>query len=204
MSISQNIILRYRSTGHLRFDLPAPLCQPVIAEQLIAELRKIKGMRRAELYRHKRKLALHFDPAVCDSVELLKLFHHCVSHLPTLPETTNHPQIVARSFRSEVGQRVKQTRPAQWAKEKYIEAKETLTAMKIVAKVGMKKPSGLIKDPEKAIIDFLNDVLVLYLVRRFWTQITTLWIPHPVRYRYEWMTIFYLFYLLVRSRLPKQ
>jgi len=204
MSISHNIILRYRSAGHLRFDLPTALCQPSVAEQLIAELSQMTGVHRVEIYQRHCKLALHFDPACCDFTALLKHFHHCVDTLPVTEASAAAPAHRAQgSIRSVVSQHVNQNASAQWVKEKYLEAKETLTAMKIVAKVGMKKKSGLVKDPEKAIIDFLNDVLVLFLIRRFWPQITTLWVPHPLTYRYEWMTVFYLFYLLVRSRIPK-
>jgi hypothetical protein len=72
-----------------------------------------------------------------------------------------------------------------------------------VGKIGTKGPKALFKDPEKATIDFLNDVLVLYLIKTHWTRITQEWLVKPIVHRYEWMAVFYLFFLLVRSRRPK-
>ena len=53
---------------------------------------------------------------------------------------------------------------ARWTKEKLGDAKETVQAAKIITKLGMKTPKAFIKDPEKTIIDFLNDILVLFLI----------------------------------------
>jgi hypothetical protein len=69
--------------------------------------------------------------------------------------------------------------------------------------LGLKNKKSLLNDPEKAIIDFFNDILVLYLIKLHWTRITKEWIPKPWAFRYQWMAIFYLFYLLMRSRRPK-
>jgi len=58
-------------------------------------------------------------------------------------------------------------------------------------------------DPEKAVISFLNDILVLFLIKLHWNDITQKWLLKPFMYRYEWMALFYLFFLLVRSRKQK-
>jgi len=39
--------------------------------------------------------------------------------------------------------------------EKFGDAKETVQAAKVITRLGMKKPTAFMKDPEKAIIDFL-------------------------------------------------
>ncbi|MDD1623545.1 MAG: hypothetical protein LUO94_02110, partial [Methylococcaceae bacterium] len=70
-------------------------------------------------------------------------------------------------------------------------------------RLGMKKPTAFMKDPEKAIIDFLNDILVIFLIRLHWNDITQNWLVKPLKYRYEWMALFYMFFLLVRSRKKK-
>jgi len=44
---------------------------------------------------------------------------------------------------------------------------------------------------------------VLFMIRLHWNNITQLWIVSPFKYRYEWMAVFYMVYLLVRSRKPK-
>ncbi|MDD1614053.1 MAG: hypothetical protein LUP98_05325, partial [Methylococcaceae bacterium] len=91
----------------------------------------------------------------------------------------------------------------RWAKEKFGDAKETVQAAKVITRLGMKKPKAFMKDPEKAIIDFLNDILVLFLIRLHWNDITQNWLVKPLKYRYEWMALFYMFFLLVRSRKKK-
>jgi hypothetical protein len=52
-------------------------------------------------------------------------------------------------------------------------------------------------------IDFFNDILVLFLIKLHWTNITQQWLLKPLKYRYEWMALFYMFFLLVRSRKKK-
>ncbi len=200
MSIQKQIVLRYRSTGHVRFDMPPVLRDPVVARALVAELSRVEGVRQVDFYIRRGKLSIRYAEAVCDFPALARQLAALIQRLqdgkgiaPTAPP-------------SGTGLREKVTKagPVRWVREKYTEAKETVTAMTILAKIGMKKPSAFVKDPEKTAINFLNDVLVLYLVKRHWHLITNHWLLHPIRYRYEWLTVFYLFYLLVRSRLPEK
>ncbi|MDD2864519.1 MAG: hypothetical protein PHC99_07310, partial [Methylococcales bacterium] len=106
-------------------------------------------------------------------------------------------------FGTKVSEKADNFATTRWLKAKTIEVKETLQAAKIITKLTLKKPNALIKDPEKAIIDFLNDILVLFLIRTHWDHITKLWLLNPFRYRYEWLATFYMFFLLIRSRRPK-
>ena len=53
---------------------------------------------------------------------------------------------------------------------------------------------------EKAIINFLNDLLAFYLIRVHWDLITQRWLREPLKFRYAWLTIFYPVFLLVRYR----
>jgi hypothetical protein len=56
---------------------------------------------------------------------------------------------------------------------------------------------------ESTVVEFLNDALVLFLIKLHWHMITQHWLREPWRYRYEWMAAIYMIYLLVRSRRPK-
>jgi len=67
-----------------------------------------------------------------------------------------------------------------------------------LAKLGLKKKPGILKNPERTFIDFFNDVLILYLIKTHWHIITQHWILKPIRYRYEWLTVFYMMYLFIR------
>jgi len=91
----------------------------------------------------------------------------------------------------------------RWVKQKFGDAKETVQAAKVITKLGMKKPTAFMQDPEKAVIDFLNDILVIFLIRLHWDNITQHWLLKPLKHRYEWMALFYMFFLLVRSRRKK-
>ena len=53
---------------------------------------------------------------------------------------------------------------------------------------------------EKAVINFLNDVTAFYLIKVHWDLITGRWLKEPLKYRYAWLTTFYLLFLLVRYR----
>jgi len=106
-------------------------------------------------------------------------------------------------FNSRIKDKLKQSKVSRWFSRKYEDARETLQAAKIVTKVGLKSQKKFLNDPEKTIIDFLNDILVLYLIRLHWDHITKEWIPKPLKYRNEWMAVFYMIFLLMRSRRPK-
>ncbi len=53
---------------------------------------------------------------------------------------------------------------------------------------------------EKAITNFLNDIVAFYLIKAHWDLITKRWLKDPVKYGNAWLTIFYLVFLLVRYR----
>ena len=202
MSIQREIFLRYRAEGYVRFQIPVKLCDVHATKVLVGQLSDIEGVYRVSLYRRQRKLSIRFNEAVCDFNELAKQLYHVIAELDK--QGLLKPQAAAESKSKPRGRRkLGDLKPAKWANEKYVEVKETLQAASILAKRVSKKPSAFVKDPEKTIISFLNDVLVLYLVKIHWHRITQHWILNPVRYRYEWAAVFYLVYLLVRSRKQK-
>jgi hypothetical protein len=107
---------------------------------------------------------------------------------------------VPQKKRLSLKQKLKASRINRWLDEKMLAAKETAQAARVIGKISTKGPKALINNPEKAVIDFLNDILVLYLIKVHWTRITQQWLVKPIVHRYEWMATFYLFFLLVRSR----
>ncbi|MDF9391460.1 MULTISPECIES: cation transporter [Methylococcus] len=191
MSLKKQIILRYNGAGHVRFELPAPLCEAPARTQIEAALRALDGVYRVSLQPGSRKLSVRFDIAVCD----LKAIGRRLAQLVDagVAQTgwgggVNAP--ADRSFR--------------WLRAKAQEAGETLAAMKIVARRTLKNsPKLLTPARERGLIEFFNDVLVLYLIKLHWHLITQHWLRQPLRYRYEWMAVFYMIFLLVRSRRPR-
>lgn len=204
MSIQKEFTVRYRDEGHVRFQIPELLCNEVVAKTVSAEILKIEGVYKVDLFRKQKKLSIRYQEVVCDFKQFARQLFQLISELdekgllvaPVVNELKEKSKWNLKS-------KVQDWKATRWASEKYGDAKDTVQAAKIITKMGMKKKGGLIKDPEKAIIDFLNDVLVLYLIKLHWTRITQEWIPKPWTFRYQWTAVFYLFYLLMRSRKPK-
>jgi hypothetical protein len=207
MSIQKRFIVRYRDDGHVRFEIPEQLCDGVVANLLTAKILEFAGIYRVRIFRGQRKLSINYQEAVCDFTSLAKQLFQLISDLDKqgllVAQVVNEVRSSQRT-QWNVKARIKDWKTSRWATQKYTDAKETVQAAKVITKLGLKKPKSFIKDPEKAIIDFLNDVLVLYLIKLHWTRITKEWLPRPWFYRYEWTAVFYLFYLLMRSRKPKQ
>ena len=197
MSILKNTLLRHNSKGYIRLEIPEELCRPSVAPVFKEELNKIQGVYRVFLHRRQRKLSIRYLDTLVDFQSLIQQIAGITGSLEkkgifTLP-STSQPESRLPGKRSI-------SRPIHWLKEKIKAGKETVTAAGALLKSNPDKPGRFFKDPEKAAIDFLNDVLVLYLIKRHWHLIMQHWIKQPIQYRYEWLTVFYLIFLLVRSR----
>jgi hypothetical protein len=189
MSLKKQIVLRYSGAGHVRFDLPAELCEASARARIESALSALDGVYRVSLSPGSRKLSVRFDIAVCD----LKAIGRRLGQL-----------VDTGVGQAQGAVSVSAGRPFGWLREKAQEAGETLAAMKIIAGRTMKNPPKLLTPArERGFIEFFNDVLVLYLIKLHWHLITQHWLRQPLRYRYEWMAVFYMIFLLVRSRRPR-
>jgi hypothetical protein len=208
MAIQKQFVLRYRDEGHLRFEIPAEFCDAATAQAFTTALLTVEGVYRVQVFRRQKKLSIRYQESVCDFKALAKNLFQIVSDLEKKQQHEAQLLVKAaqstRTFKNKLVTKVKKLRVARWFDEKLEEAKETAQAAKILTKVGLKKNKALINDPEKAVIDFFNDVLVLFLIRLHWDHITKEWIPHPLKYRNEWAAVFYMLFLLMRSRKPKK
>ena len=203
MSIQRQIVLRYRDDGHVRFEIPALLCEAANAERIREGLLAIEGVYRVKLYCRSKKISIRYHESVCSFIDLAKRLYQLITNLEKQGKL--NPEGVSQAKRKwNPGARLKNIKPARWMGEKYTEAKDTVQAAKVLGKLGLKKPKAFVKDPETTIINFLNDILVIYVIKVHWTRITQQWIPHPILYRYEWTAAFYLMFLLMRSRRPKK
>ena len=203
MSVQKKFVVRYREEGHVRFQIPIEICQADVAKVLGAGIAKIDGVYRVNLYRSQGKLAIRFQESVCDFKSLAKQLFALLTELEKSGALEPAPVATSVLLKEKLKAKLDKFKATRWLKEKYGDAKETAQAAKIITRLGMKKPRAFVKDPEKAIIDFLNDILVLFLIRLHWTEITQSWLVKPFKYRYEWMALFYMFFLLVRSRKKK-
>lgn len=201
MAIQKEFVLRYRHDGHVRFQIPARLCEAAVAKLISDHIAAIDGVYSVRLYRGQQKLSIRYDEQACDFKTLAGRFSKVLDGLEQ--QGWFNANAVVESGKLRITHRLKHNRVSRWFGEKYQAAHETAQAAKLLGKFSTKGPKALIKDPEKAIIDFLNDILVLYLIRIHWTRITQEWLVKPLVHRYEWMAVFYMFFLLVRSRRKK-
>ncbi|MGZ8227442.1 MAG: hypothetical protein ACXWT3_12530 [Methylococcaceae bacterium] len=203
MAIQKQFVLRYREEGHLRFEIPVQFCDATIAKALTDAISNLDGIYRVRVYASQKKLSIRYQESVYDLKALAKLLFQIVGDLEKKALLQNQDKEKALKSGWNVKNKLKKLTVSKWFSEKYDDTRDTLQAAKILTKVGLKKQKVLIKDPEKAIIDFLNDILVLFLIRLHWDHITKDWIPNPIKYRNEWVAVFYMIFLLMRSRRPK-
>lgn len=203
MSIQKEFVLRYRVDGHVRFQLPARICNVDVAKAITDGISGIDGVYRVNLYRGQQKLSIRFNESVCDFKSLAKQLFHLMADLEKAGGLKPKPVSKSALWKEKAKSGLDNFKATRWAKEKFGDAKETVQAAKVIGKLSMKKPTAFMKDPEKTIIDFLNDILVLFLIRLHWNDITQHWLVKPLKHRYEWMALFYMFFLLVRSRKQK-
>ena len=201
MAIQKEFVVRYRVAGHVRFEIPQRATHVQAVQQLTEQLSQIDGVYAAKLFRRSRKLSIHYDETVCAFIDLAKQLHRIIGEIEQ--QGGFNPQVLAANTAFGLKQKFGQSRVGRWLDEKIIAAKETAQAAKVVGKLASKGPKALVNDPEKAVIDFLNDILVLYLIKVHWNRITQQWLVKPWLHRYEWAATFYMFFLLVRSRKPK-
>ncbi len=204
MSIQKQFVLRYREEGHVRFQIPEICCYESVAQELVSRLNKVDGVYRVKIYKSGQKLSIRFNGAICDFSHLARQLSQILTEMEKAQAFVSSKKVHTEAYSKPFKEQVKNTKIASWFREKYTDTKETLQAAKVITRLGMKKPKALVNDPEKAIIDFLNDILVLYLIKLHWSRITHEWIPKPFVHRYEWLATFYMFYLLMRSRRPKK
>ncbi len=201
MPIQKEIVLRYQAPGHVRFQLPDRLCTKNVAAYLQQAILQWPGVYRVSLYRKQQKLSIRYIDEVCNFALLARQLSELLNHLEENGYPNEEQDVQAASSRNI---RILSRWPiGRWFREKYTETRETVHAAGVLARFGLKNKPGLLKNPEKTLTDFFNDVLVLYLIKTHWHIITQHWLLKPVRYRYEWMASFYLMYLLIRSKIPK-
>ncbi|MEI6333101.1 MAG: hypothetical protein WCS87_00950 [Methylococcaceae bacterium] len=203
MSIQKEFVLRYNVGGHVRFEIPARICNVDVAKAVTDGISGIDGVYRVNLYRSQQKLSIRFNETVCDFKSLARQLFDLLAELDTKGALKPTPVSTSTRWKEKAKARLDDFKITRWAKEKFGAAKETVQAAKVITRLGMKKPNAFIDDPEKAVISFLNDILVLFLIKLHWNDITQKWLLKPFMYRYEWMALFYLFFLLVRSRKQK-
>lgn len=205
MSIAQHVLLRYQADGHLRFDIPAELCEPDAAAALVDGLSAEEGIYRVDLQPRARKLSIRYLDTVCRFADVARRLHALIGSLPQSSGRSTARQLVPRPGGRELAiASVPATQRLRlWLTEKLQEARETLTAMNILIRRSLGSASAAVSHQPRWIKEFMNDLLMLYLIKLHWHHIITEWLPRPWTHRYEWAATIYLIYLSVQARLPK-
>jgi len=191
MSIAKQIIVRYRAEGHVRFAVPSEVCQPQAAQQLEMQLKQVEGIYRVDLHRGQGKLSIRYTEGVTHFKLVARALFDALGSIEAQPACCAN-RIANQEEQSDQG----------WLQAKYQEVRETFTALGIVTRTV--KPLSLNPEQEKFTVEFLTDILVLYLIKQHWHLIMGHWIRSPWQYRSEWMATIYMIFLLVRSKKPKK
>lgn len=199
-TLARQIVVRYRSEGHVRFGLPVTLCEEPHAEGIEAALAQCPGVYRVSLHRDQAKLSVFYHPAECSLAEVARALHAALAApASSLQRTARQEALVERLH---VGG------PLQWIRARLAALRLKIEQIKVKAQFVYAvarhqiDAQPLLRNAlsERAIIGFINDLVTFYLVKIHWELITTRWLKQPIKYRSAWMTTFYLLFLLVRHR----
>lgn len=198
-ALARRIAVRHKEPGHLRLELPAELCGPARAAALEAGLRRVAGVFRVTLEPATRKLSIHFDP-----------------HLAGLHDVARHLRALLEELPAEAGAGA----PGEGLGHRLAAAKEAVEDGARRAATRLRRALAHLRHPdapegslqarlqpmlagaltEKAALNFLNDIVAFYLIKVHWDLISQRWLKDPLKFRYAWLSTFYLVFLLVRFR----
>lgn len=208
--LAGRVAVRHREAGHLRLELPPELCHAQTAGLVDASLREVDGVYRVDFDLASRRLSIRFDAHVCTvgqvARQLKELIAAVAPHLPAVqaaaPEAAAEGEAVAGAQSQDVGLRVREVVRTL--------AVRVNAALDVLRNPGATPPEGSLQAKlqpviasaltEKAIINFLNDLVAFYLIKAHWELISQRWLKDPLKFRNAWLTIFYLVFLLVRYR----
>lgn len=188
--LASRIVVCHREPGFLRLELPAELCTAARAEALERGTAALAGVRSAAVDRGWRRISLRHDPAVLGTAQLARQLAGLIDALPDEVEAETAPTAVPEPAGGGLQPLLDRVRAA-------LPPADAAPPGSLQARVLPVLDSAL---NEKAILNFLNDIVVFYLVRVHWDLITKQWLKQPLAHSNAWMTTFYLVFLLIRYR----
>ena len=96
MSIQKEFVLRYNVDGHVRFEIPARICNVDVAKAVTDGISGIDGVYRVNLYRNQQKLSIRFNEADCDFKSLARQLFDLLTDLDTKGALKPTPVSVSR------------------------------------------------------------------------------------------------------------
>jgi hypothetical protein len=201
--LARRIVVRHREAGYLRLELPPEICHAGAAQVIDSALRQVAGVYRVTLNASQRRLAVRFDAHICTAADVARGLKACLHALPdeAIAAAPAHNTMTALAGQLNPGLQdaARQARRAFANLRGQIERLRHSKAApgSLQAKLQPMLANAL---SEKAIINFLNDLVAFYLVKVHWELISQRWLKDPVKHANAWLTVFYLMFLLVRYR----
>lgn len=205
--LARRIGIRHREAGYLRLELPAELCTPAVAAAIEAGLMDLGGVRRATVDRSWRRLAVRYEEGLCTGPRIAR---HLFGMLPALPVEAPAAANAAPAASEEVGGEGPGLGRLGQSAATILQPLTDRVQAFLNPPPDQKPPPGSLQArlqpilasalTEKAIINFLNDLVVFYLIKVHWELITKRWLKDPVAHSNAWLTTFYLIFLLIRYR----
>lgn len=212
--LAARVLVRYREAGHLRLELPPELCHAATATVVEGDLRGLAGVYRVGFDADARRLSIRFDSHACSTGDVARRLKALLVRVaPLLPATDTAASAEAgaaagRAADGEalaasaagVGMRLRET--IRRGAAHVHAALETLRSHDAAAGSlrGKLQPVVASALTEKAIMNFLNDLVAFYLIKAHWELITKRWLKDPVGHANAWAAVSYLVFLLVRFR----
>jgi len=193
--LARRIQVVHRAAGYLRLELPAELCGAAAAAAIENGLLTLPGVSQATVDPTWQRLSVRHDPAVCTAPQIAR---HLFGLLPDLPLETPAVEASAESTESAPAAATPfGLQPLLDRLQQLLGLAEPAPDGSLQARLQPVLASAL---TEKAIYNFLNDLVAFYLVKTHWELISKRWIKTPLAHSNAWMTVFYLVFLLVRYR----
>jgi hypothetical protein len=165
-------------------------------------LHHVAGVYRVTFYAAQRRLVVSYDAHVCTAADVARVLKGCLHALPE-GEAGSAPALAAAPAIARVTPTLQDS--AREARRAFGQLRRRIEALR-----QPKAPPGSLQAKlqpmlanaltEKAIINFLNDLVAFYLVKVHWELISQRWLKNPVKHDDAWLTVFYLMFLLVRYR----
>ena len=189
--LAQQVIVLHREAGYLRLELPAVLCSAEAAAAIEAGMAGLAGLGSAAVDRGWRRISIRFDAAQCSAAQVARRLFGLLDDL-SLPAVEVKPISATQSPVPATG-----FQPWLDKIKGLLPPLADVPANSLQARVQPLIESAL---TEKAITNFINELVAFYLIKAHWDLITKRWLQQPLAYSNAWMTTFYMVYLLVRYR----
>ena len=186
--LAQRVIVLHREPGYLRLQLPAELCTPEASAAIEQGMAGMAGISVAAVDRDWQRISIRFEQMVCTTAQVARQLFALLDNLPT-PNAAPEPLITEAAGNG--------LQPLLDKFRAMLTPAVEAPAGSLQAKIQPILASAL---TEKAITNFLNDLVAFYLIKAHWDLITKRWLQQPLAYSNAWLTIFYLVFLLVRYR----